>query len=386
MDNFLDVHVQSLNKTGEELCGDQVRIFRTENRTIIVLSDGLGSGVKASILSTLTTHIILTMARQDVPLHEIVRTVIGTLPICNVRKVAYSTFTILDLNHRDGRFSLVNFDNPRSLYYKNGHLQELTIEKETILEREFLLSNGRLERGDFLGLMSDGVLYAGLGVEMNLGWGRPNIAQFLEGQFLQRARTAESMVRAVMDKTRTLYRGHIGDDATFVGVCVRRSNPLMVFTGPPLQSEDDEACVERLLEFRGRTVVCGGTTANIVGNYLGVEVETDIASMRPDIPPIGYLPGVDLVTEGIFTISRSLELMREAGGAVWRLARDQNGAALLALELLQADSIQILTGQSINEWYQNPLLPKSISIRRQLIEELATYLRSLNKEVRVELI
>jgi hypothetical protein len=93
---------------------------------------------------------------------------------------------------------------------------------------------------------------------------------------------------------------------------------------------------------------------------------------------------VDLVTEGIITLSRALELIRAAGGDPMRLPRDRNGAVLLAEEILGADLLYLLVGQRINEFYQSPLLPKSISIRRSLVEELAQYLRSINKEVIVE--
>ncbi|MDR3710817.1 MAG: SpoIIE family protein phosphatase [Capsulimonadaceae bacterium] len=384
MDSFLDIAELSLTKTGEELCGDQVRTLNVGDRTIIVLSDGLGSGVKASILSSLTSSIIATLGRSEVPLHEMIKTVIGTLPICKVRKVAYATFTILEIERSTGKFRIVNFDNPPSFFFRDGHNVDLQIRTETILGREIKFSNGQLQRGDFVGLVSDGVLYAGLGVVMDFGWGRENIAKFLESLFLRHARTSQQIISAAVAETRRLYQDRIGDDATFVGVYARERNALMVLTGPPLKTEDDEEFVAKLFDFRGRRVVCGGTTANIVSASLGVEIETNIETMRPDVPPTGTLPDVDLVTEGIFTMAKALELMRNARGEAARITDDNNGAALLAKELLYTDSINFVVGQSINEWYQNPLLPKSISIRRQLVEEIATFLLTLKKEVKLE--
>ncbi|MGD0041273.1 MAG: hypothetical protein ABSE84_12780 [Isosphaeraceae bacterium] len=41
-------------------------------------------------------------------------------------------------------------------------------------------------------------------------------------------------------------------------------------------------------------------------------------------------------------------------------------------------------GTALGLRHQNPLLPKSISIRRSLGEELAQFIRSLNKEVVIE--
>jgi hypothetical protein len=324
------------------------------------------------------------MVRNDISLTEVINTVIGTLPICKIRKTAYATFTIIEINHHDSSFRVVNSDNPLSFYFKNGRMMELDRQKEKILDREVIISHGKLERGDFLGAISDGVLYAGLGVQMDFGWGRENIGRFIEGLFIYQPRTATSIVTGVINETRALYRNKIGDDATFVGVYVRERKPLMIFTGPPLDDKKDEPYVDKLINFDGRKVVCGGTTGNIVASYMNSTIETDIASMRQDVPPIGNLEGIDLVTEGIFTMARSLELLQKSDGSASRLPDDYNGAVLLSKELIAADSVYFLVGQRMNEFYQNPLLPRNISIRKQLVEEIAHFLTEHNKEVHIE--
>lgn len=383
-DNFFDICNLSLNKKGEELCGDQVKFIKTETKSTIVLSDGLGSGVKASILATLTTEILITMLNADVPLEEVIKTVIGTLPICQVRKIAYATFTIISINHLTNEFKVINFDNPPILYFKKGRIVKLETKIDKILGKKIQSSEGKLERGDFIGAISDGVLYAGLGDTMNFGWGWDNIAKYMERIFISQATNSRSIIEQVMSETRSLYRDKIGDDATFVGVYVRKPNPVMIFTGPPLDITQDEVYAERLLSFPGRKVICGGTTGNLVANYMGETIEMDIPTMRKDLPPIGILKEVDLVTEGILTISKATEMIRKCKGDVSRLSSDRNGAVLLAREILEGDSIYFLVGQQINEFYQNPLLPKNISIRRNLIEDLVQLLRSQQKEVMVE--
>ncbi|MEB3827454.1 SpoIIE family protein phosphatase [Phormidium sp. CCY1219] len=384
MDNFLDIYDLSLTKKGEELCGDRVIFRKTEDKTTIVLSDGLGSGVKANILATLTTEILISMLNADVPLEEVIPTVIGTLPICQVRKIAYATFTILQIDHHSNQFKVINFDNPPPLYFKKGKLVKLEGQTQKILERKITLYEGVLERDDFLGAISDGVLYAGLGVALNFGWGWDNIAKHIEGIFLHQTHTARNIVQKVIAETHSLYRGQIGDDATFVGVYVRQRKPLMIFTGPPLEEKQDPVYVKKLLNFEGRKVICGGTTGNIVANYLGETIEMDIATMRKELPPIGKLSGIDLVTEGILTLSKCLEVLKKCNCDIARLPRDNNGAVLLAKEILQADSLLFVVGQKINEFYQNPLLPKNISIRRSLVEEVVKLLRDKQKEVALE--
>ena len=383
-DNFFDICHLSLNKKGEELCGDQVKFIKTETKSTIVLSDGLGSGVKASILATLTTEILITMLNADVPLEEVIKTVIGTLPICQVRKIAYATFTIISINHLTNEFKVINFDNPPVLYFKKGRIVKLETKIDKILGKKIQSSQGKLERGDFIGAISDGVLYAGLGDTMNFGWGWDNIAKYMERIFISQATNSRMIIEQVLSETRSLYRDKIGDDATFVGVYVRKPNPVMIFTGPPLDITQDEVYAERLLSFPGRKVICGGTTGNLVANYMGETIEMDIPTMRKDLPPIGILKEVDLVTEGILTISKATEMIRKCKGDISRLSTDRNGAVLLAREILEGDSIYFLVGQQINEFYQNPLLPKNISIRRNLIEDLVQLLRSQQKEVMVE--
>jgi hypothetical protein len=384
VDNFIDIYDASLNKKGEELCGDQVKYHKTDKKVTIVLSDGLGSGVKANILATLTAEILLTMLDADVPLEEVLKTIIATLPICQVRKIAYSTFTIIQVNCETNQFTVIDFDNPPPFYFRKGKRVDLKTRTEYILDRQIKIVEGTLERGDFLGAISDGILYAGMGVTLNFGWGWDNIADYIEATLVQRSHTARTLVREVIKKTHSLYQGEIGDDATFVGLYVRKRNPLIIFTGPPLDRDKDEVYIEKFLNFKGRKVICGGTTGNIVSHHLGETIEMDLSTIRKDLPPIGSLSYIDLVTEGILTISKATEYVKNCDCDLSRLPFDHNGAYLLAREMLQADSILFLVGQSINEFYQNPLLPKNISIRRNLIEGLVQFLRSKQKEVLIE--
>ncbi len=384
MNWFLDVHDASLNKTGEELCGDKVKILKTDAKTMIVLSDGLGSGVKANILATLTAEIIITMLRADVPLNEVIATVIGTLPICRVRKLAYATFTIIEINHATNCFKVTNFDNPPVVYVRGGRSQALPSASEQILGHTIHIAEGCLERGDFLAVVSDGILHAGLGTTLNFGWGWDNLARHIERLFLYAAPAARLVVEDIIREVRTLYGSQVGDDATCVGVLVRERHSLIVFTGPPLDESMDSRQIERVLNFDGRRVVCGGTTGNLVATYLGEPIRTDLSTLREDVPPIGLLHPIDLLTEGIITMARALELMQDSQGNLYRLPHDRNGAVLLARELLSADSIFFLVGQKINEFYQNPLLPRNLSIRRNLVEEIAKFLMQHKKEVKIE--
>ncbi len=177
---FYEISPLSLNRHGEEVCGDQVKISRMPGKTIMVLSDGLGSGIKATILARLTTEIIVNMLRADAPLGDVLETVTKTLPVCHVRGLAYATFAILQIQHSSGRFELVSFDSPPPVLLKNRQRMHLETRSETVYDKPLTLSEGVLEQGDFLGLMSDGVLYADKSVTMNRQWGWDEIAACLE--------------------------------------------------------------------------------------------------------------------------------------------------------------------------------------------------------------
>ncbi len=381
---FFDICALSLNHKGEELCGDQVKTLRTPRRSIVVLSDGLGSGVKANILARLTSEIIVNMIRAEAGMDDVMETVIGTLPVCKKRKVAYATFIVVEIRHDTGAFRVINFDTPDAMLIKRGRPTPLDQEVREVAGKELRFSEGILERGDLLGIMSDGILYAGMGGAYNFGWGREQISKFLEETIRLHAWSAEGVSERVLRETKRCYGDSPGDDATFVSILARRSNSLMVFTGPPLERDHDEACVERFMAFPGRKVVCGGTTGEIVGIYTANLVKTLPETADDDIPPIGKLPDIDLVTEGILTLAATLKLMKDCDGVIGRLPSKKNGAVLLSKELLKADSITILAGESINPYYQNPLLPRSVSIRRSVLVQIVTVLESYGKEITIE--
>ena len=102
----LDISWKSLNKKNEELCGDKVEVLKNDHSDIVILSDGMVSGVKANILATLTSKILGTMLVNGAAIEECVTTIAKTLPVCKIRNVAYSTFSILQIFH-DGSAYLV---------------------------------------------------------------------------------------------------------------------------------------------------------------------------------------------------------------------------------------------------------------------------------------
>lgn len=259
---FMDFAAASLNKVGEELCGDKVEWMSDAHYFIAVLSDGLGSGVKANILSTLTSKIAMTMLKEGLPLEEVVDTLVHTLPICSVRKLAYSTFTMMKIDE-DGMAYVVEFDNPGIFFIRQGKLCELSKKQKWINERCIYESHILLEEKDTFVLVSDGVIHAGVGQVLNLGWSWKEVAQYLQGLPIEQL-SAKKITSALLGVCEDLYLSRPGDDTTVATIQAIRPKVATLFSGPPCNKERDYEVVEKLLHTQGKKIICGGTAANIV--------------------------------------------------------------------------------------------------------------------------
>ena len=149
-----DIGYRSLNHDGEQLCGDHIDIVEQDDDSIVVvLADGLGSGVKASILSTLTSKIISTMMAAGMNIEDCVSTIAATLPVCSVRGVAYSTFTILRfVQNREAE--IIQYDNPHVILLRDGQNYEYPRTVTNIDGKEIYSSRITLRENDIFIAMS----------------------------------------------------------------------------------------------------------------------------------------------------------------------------------------------------------------------------------------
>ena len=388
---FAEVFTKSLTKKGEELCGDSVEVMQSEDGIIAVMADGLGSGVKASILSTLTVRIASTMIKNRASIEEVVRTLINTLPVCRVRQLAYSTFSILEIND-DGEGRLFEFDNPPVIYIRDGRVLKLPYRELRVEERRILEYRFEAFPGDKIFLVSDGVIHAGVGGVLNLGWQWPNVAEYL--QRLDRSGCFVSeMVDQLIKTCSHLYSGNPGDDTTVVGVGLRKSELITVLVEPPEDRSKDTEVVKKLIDSEGKKVVCGGTTANIVSRETGRKVVTNMDYADPAIPPVGSIEGIDLVTEGLITLSRCVEILRNFVNTysfsphfLDDIRKKKDGASMLAdLLVNRSTHIRFLVGRAVNPAHRNAYLPEGVSDKLKIVEELAQILKKCGKRVYIEL-
>ena len=384
----VDICWKSFNKNHEELCGDKVEILKTEDSNIIILADGMGSGVKANILATLTSKILGTMFREGAEIDACVETIARTLPICKEREVAYATFSILQI-FQDGEAYLVEYDNPKCVFVRNKEIinypyQERVIEGKKIREYRF-----HVELNDCFVLMSDGAIWAGEEETMNYNWEWDDMAAYTlkcTNETLSAARLAAMLSQVCYD----LYGQKPGDDTTVAVTRVIRRQVVNIFTGPPSRKEDDERVVHDFMKQEGRKVICGGTSANVASRVLKREIVTLVKHADPKIPPMATMEGLDLVTEGVLTIGSALDLLHryendDFDEAFFDALDAENGAAKLAKLLIEeCTDLNLFVGRALNPAHQNSNLPFDLSVRMNLVEQLKDCAERMGKHVTVK--
>ena len=380
-----DIGFKSINHTGEQLCGDHVDIAEQgDGSTVIVLADGLGSGVKASILSTLTSKIISTMLAAGLSLEECVETIAATLPVCSVRGVAYSTFTILRII-QNRTAEVIQYDNPHVILLRDGANWDYPRQEMSIGGKQIYRSVIRLQENDVFIAMSDGCPHAGIGVGYNFGWKREDIIYYMEAMNLC-GYSAKLLSTMLVDECDRLYGGKPGDDATSCVVRMRRRVPMNMLFGPPGNRDDTDRMMSLFFAKEGKHIICGGTTSSLAAKWLNKPLQPSL-NYEGDIPPIAKLEGVDLVTEGVITVNRVVQYAQDFIGDntcydEWSNRKD--GASLISQLLFEeATDINFYVGRAINPAHQNPDLPINFSIKMNLVQELSAALQKMGKRIKV---
>lgn len=383
-----DIAWKSLNKYNEELCGDMVKIVKTEDSDIVILADGMGSGVKANILATLTSQILATMLQKGAKIASCVDTIAKTLPICQERKVAYATFSILQI-FRDGRAYLVEYDNPSCVFVRDGKIVPYPYTEQVIEDKKIKEYRFQVKENDCFVLMSDGVIYAGAGELLNLGWTWESMAEYTL-RCTKKTLSASRLAAMLSGACNDLYEKKPGDDTTVVVVRIRKAQIVNLLTGPPSDSQRDEPMVRSFMESEGKKVIAGGSSSNMAARILRKEIVTHVNYTDPFIPPTATIEGIDLVTEGALTLSGVLKLLQKFEKSEFdeaffdELDRD-NGASRLAKILIEeCTNLNMYVGTASNAAYQNPDIDFDISVRKNLVEQIKEVMEKLGKTVTIQ--
>ncbi|MBZ9623338.1 serine/threonine-protein phosphatase [Clostridium sp. FP2] len=385
---FMECGFVSLSKHGEKICGDYYTMVKKEDTTTIVLSDGLGSGIKANILATLTSKILSTMMAGNMSIEDSVYTVAKTLPVCKVRNLAYSTFTIFQLVHYNNNAYLAQFDNPSVILIREGKNFPYCSTCKIIGEKEIYESNIQLQVYDMIILLTDGITSAGLGRVTTNGWPRDEIIKYIELWYTPNM-SPQRMASAIADACLDLSLGTPQDDSTVAVFKIRKRQVVNLIIGPPEKKEEDNIILKLFFSKAGKKIVCGGSTSKMVSNYLNKPIKAATSSQDEEIPAIASIEGVDLVTEGVITLGRVVELGRkylENSKISLDLENKTDGASLLAKLLFEeATDVNFFIGKAINPGNEIDGMKISASVKMSFIKEIKVILIEMDKKVKVSL-
>ncbi len=391
-DFYIEVACEQRNYGNERICGDVFisRKIREENRTIAVLSDGMGHGVKANVLATLTSTMAVNFTIEHKHPETIADIIMNTLPVCSERKMSYSTFTIVDIE-ADGNITILEYDNPQTIIVRNlksfdPGWQQITMHTDKNEGKEIRTCHFKPKKEDRILFFSDGITQSGLGTEkFPLGWGHDLLNEYVErlvknGPGISAAKLAEKIVNMAYRNDNYSSK----DDTSCASIYFREPRKLLISTGPPYEEENDTKLGQAIKEFKGKKIVCGATTADIIARELGVEIEDSLEFSDPDLPPVSSMPGIDLVTEGILTITKVTRILKEYT-PTYELG---NGPADRIIKLVrESDEIEIIIGTRINIAHQDPNLPVDLEIRRTVVKRMARLLEEkFLKEVSIRYI
>ncbi|TVR40165.1 MAG: stage II sporulation protein E [Bacteroidia bacterium] len=389
---YTEVGSAQRNHMGERICGDVFlsEKVKQEGRTVVVLSDGMGHGVKANLLATLTATMALNFTKEHKDAHKIAEIIMNTLPVCSERKISYATFTIVDIE-KDGQCTILNYDNPDAKVLRGKDVfeprwQQIRLEGQDSSQKELRACSFRSQKEDRILLMTDGITQSGLGKgHYLLGWGEENVLQHVLSIVNdQSGISASKLAGLVVNKAHANDGYQAKDDTSAAVIYFRDPRRLLICSGPPYEKEKDKELARIVSTFDGKKILCGGTTADIISRELNITVEDTLEFEDPDLPPLSYMNGIDLVTEGILTLSKTAEILDRFSP---RTDLGKGPADLIVKQILESDEIHLLAGTAINVAHQDPNLPVELEIRRTVLKKIARILEEkFLKEVSIRFI
>ena len=378
-DFFIEVNSQQRNHDGERICGDVFlyRYLKEEDRVVAVLSDGMGHGVKANILATLTATMALNFTREHKEVDRIAEIIMNTLPVCSERKISYSTFTIVDIES-SGRANILEYDNPTTIILRGTEIfdpswKTVTLDKGKNAGKILKTCTFTPSKEDRIIFCSDGVAQSGMGSEaFPFGWGRDEIANYastlVKSEASMSAMTLSGKIVTMAHKN-DAYKAK--DDISCATIYFREPRKLLICTGPPYEKEKDRDLALKVKDYDGKVILSGGTTADIVARELNKTIIDELIFEDPELPPESFIEGIDLVTEGILTLQKVNEILKRYNNSV-KLGKGP--ADKIVRLIMESDEIHFIIGTRINIAHQDPNLPVDLEIRRTVVKRIARLL------------
>lgn len=387
-DLFIDIDCFQVKKYDQNAFGDYFISKRkaAEERLIAVLSDGLGSGIKANILACMTATMLLRFVEEDIKIKKAAEIIMNSLPVCKLRQISYATFSVVDCDE-DGNVRIVEEGNPDFVLMRGNEVLEVPhkiVTSKSFPNRHLKIYEFKAKLGDRIIFCSDGVTQAGLGEnKYKLGLRRSGLVEILKEKISSKWNISSSeLSKYIVKQAEAIESLNLAkDDISACVIYYRNPRESLIFTGPPYDQEKDAYYAEIFEDFKGPKAICGGTTANIISRELGRFISADTKLLSGNLPPISKMNGVDLITEGILTLTKAMEYLEKDE------IKKNDAAGLLVNFLLKSDVINIMMGAKINQAHYDPSLPIEIEIRRNIIKQITQILeKKYFKKVNIQCI
>ncbi len=384
---FIDIDCSQKKKYNQNAYGDFFKSerFTDMNRLVAVLSDGLGSGIKADILACMTSTMLLKFLKENADIEKSCEIIMNSLPVCKVRGISYSTFSAIDC-YDDGKAIIVEEGNPDFIWIRDGEVlkPECTIiESKNFKNRKMRVYDIKLELNDRIIFCSDGATQVAMGTKTYpLGLERDGLINIILSKLKMDKNISSSELSNYLIKQIELIAPDkkLLDDTSIVSIYCREPREALVFTGPPYHIEKDNYYANTFKDFKGKKAIAGGTTANIISRELNIPVKTDLSLNVGNLPGIYCMDGVDLVTEGILTLTKTMEYLEDNN-------YQNDAAGKLMRFMLDSDCISFLVGAQLNQAHYDPNLPIEIEIRKNIVRKIAKILEDKYlKKVKVQFI
>jgi hypothetical protein len=371
----IDVNCQQNNCDGERVCGDVflTKKVKEEGRIIVVLSDGMGHGIKANMLGILSATMAVNFTKEHKQMERIAEIILNTLPIDSEKKTSFSTFSIADIE-ADGKVTILEYENPQCLILRGTEVVDpewtcLLLNTKRKVGKEIKSCTFYAQKEDRIILYTDGISQSGMGTkQFPTGWGVEEMHKFTRQQVekthdISAAKLAFKIISEAYKNDGFVCK----DDTSSTVIYFREPRKLIICTGPPILLEKDTEFAALFKDFDGKKVVCGGTTGDILKRELNLSVEEGKEQDDPELPPLSFMEGVDLYTEGILTLSKVNNILKKYNNS-YKL--DKGPADRIVRMLLDSDDIFFLVGTKINEAHQDPNVPIDLEMRRTVVRRI----------------
>ena len=378
-DFFVEVDCQQKSYENQRICGDVFLSSKVkeENRIVAVLSDGMGHGVKANVLATLTATMAVNFTKEHKEPEKTAEIIMKTLPECSERRMNYSTFTIVDIDH-NGHTTLLEYENPESIIIRERKVfkpefRYIVLSGEVNCGKKIRVCNFRPLKGDRIIFCTDGITQSGMGTpRFPFGWSTDNVGRFAIDMVKQYPRiSARELAGRILNMAYRNDGFQSKDDTTCGVVYFREPRELLICTGPPYNMEDDTRLAAEIQQFKGRKIVMGATTGDIISRELNLKIEDVFQFDDPDLPPLNKMEGIDLFTEGILTLNKVEKILKSYHPDT---KLDNGPADQIVKLIMESDAIKVIIGTRINIAHQDPHLPVELEIRRTVVNRIAALL------------